>query len=103
MAKQIDAKTKRIERLLIEEYRSVHPDARIKVYRYNPGAIRIRVVDRSFEGKTISEREAEIWRILEKLPDPLQMEISVCLLITPDEQETSLMNLEFEEPLPSGF
>jgi hypothetical protein len=101
--KQIDDETKAIERQLRSEYGSAHPHAQIKVYRYNPGAIRIRVVDKAFDGKSIKEREADVWPILEKLPESLQMEVSVCLLITPQEQATSLMNLEFEEPLPSGF
>ena len=102
-SKQIDETTKTIERRLLSDYGSAHPGAQIKVYRYNPGAIRIRIVDEGFDGKSIKDREAEVWPILEKLPEPLQMEVSVCLLITPHEQATSLMNLEFEDPLPSGF
>lgn len=101
--RSVDRMTKQIEGHLIAHYQSAHPRAKITVYRYNPGAIRIRIVDADFARKDIFDREAEVWKILEQLPQRAQLEISVCLLITPEEQATSLMSLEFEEPLPSGF
>lgn len=102
-AKQVDRMTRQIEQILQDDFQSQHSKSKITVYRYNPGSIRIRIVDPSFAGKSLSEREAAVWKILEKLPEQVQLEISVCLLIAPNEQATSLMNLEFEQPLPSGF
>lgn len=96
-----DAATKRIRQLLEKQHAAKHPKASIDVYRYNPAAIRIRIIDPDFAEKTIAEREQAVWRILEQLPDETFSEITVCLLITPEEQRSSLMNLEFEDPQPT--
>lgn len=101
--KRADAATERIKKLLIEKYLSAHPDAAIDVYRYNPVSIRIRIIDPAFEGKSIPQRERAVWAVLKQLPDEVQADISVCLLLTPQEQASSLMNLEFEQPSHSRF
>jgi len=101
--KQIDKSTRLIEQRLMNEYLSKHPLADIRVYRYNPAAIRVRIVDPDFAGMDLPNREQVIWPILEKLPEDVRLDVTVCLLITPEEQPRSMMNLEFEDPLPSGF
>jgi hypothetical protein len=102
-AKPTDKHTKQIEQLLVKTYGAKHPAATIRVYRYNPVSIRVRIVDPDFEGKMIHERESEVWTILKKLPKQVFLDISVLLLITPEEKGGSIMSHEFEDPLPSGF
>jgi hypothetical protein len=100
-ARRQDAATKRIRKLLDDRYAGRHPGASIDVYRYNPAAIRIRIIDPDFAEKSLAAREQEIWPILEELPEGVFSDITVCLLITPDEQPSSLMNLEFDDPQPT--
>ncbi|HUY32666.1 MAG TPA: hypothetical protein VMV69_07770 [Pirellulales bacterium] len=96
-----DAATRRIRKLLVDRYGKRHRRARVDVYRYNPCAIRIRIVDPDFAGKPIYDRWDEIWAILDDLPEETYSDITVCLLITPEEQPKSMMNIEFEDPLPA--
>jgi hypothetical protein len=71
------------------------------VYRYNPASLRVRVLDERFRGRTIPEREQLVRPLLSRLPREIQAEITILLLIAPDEASSSLMNLEFENPSPS--
>jgi hypothetical protein len=41
--------------------------------------------------------------LIRKLPEDVQSEITVLLLLAPSETGKSLMNLEFEEPTRSQF
>ncbi len=93
---RIDAATKQIAALLDTEYRTKHPAAKIEVYRYNPAPIRIRIVDRDFQGKSRTQRDNEVWPILQKLPDSSRLDITMCLLLAPEEQESSVTSVEFE-------
>lgn len=96
-----DSDTEAVEELLREKYASAHPQAQVTVYRYNPVSIRIRVIDPDFHDLSRADREDIVWKILEKLPEEVVSDISVCLLITPDEKADSLMNFEFDHPSPS--
>lgn len=82
-------------------YDEQHPEATIELYRRNSISIRIRVVDPSFDGMEKSDRHSRIWEYLEKLPDELQSDISMVVLLTPAETKRSMANLEFEDPSPS--
>ncbi len=70
-------------------------------YRYNSASIRVRVVDPSFSGKSIEERDDLVAEILDRLPAGTQQEILMLLTLTPEEIATrsrrSLANLEFED------
>ena len=102
MAKKLrDEYASRIEKILIGHYKPAHPKAKIMAYRYNSASIRVRVVDPDFIGKIIPEREEEVWAILDTLPEEIRSEITVLLLITPEESESSGMSMEFENPVPS--
>jgi hypothetical protein len=70
----------------------------VTVRRYNPAAIRVRVIDARFGGKSIPQREKIALPVIRRLPDSIQSDITVLLLLAPDEQADSLMNLEFERP-----
>ncbi len=75
----------------------------VSSYRYNSASIRVRVIDERFRGKSPSEREALVAPLLEALPESIQDDITILLLLAPGELDRSLANLEFEEPSPSSF
>jgi stress-induced morphogen len=79
------------------------PSARVDVYRYDPYSLRARIVDRSFEGKSLVEREEPVFRVIRALPDETQQDLTMLILLTPKEQKTSMMNLEFDDPTPSAL
>ena len=93
--------TRKIESLFRTEF--PHTDA----YRFNSASIRVRVIDNRFEGKSIAEREAMVLPLLKKLPKETRDDVLLLLTLAPSEQEQrtsnsqTLMNLEFEQPLPS--
>lgn len=85
----------------LEPYRNVHPRATINVYRQSKFSIRVRVIDPDFAGQALSERDDPLWGLLSALPDDVKFDISMLLLLTPDEAGTSLANFDFENPMPS--
>jgi hypothetical protein len=96
-----DRVVQRIADTLNRYYLPVHPGARIDVYRYNPGSVRVRIIDPDFAGQSLTDRDNGVWQLLEtKLPEEYG-EVNVLLLLAPGEEKTSLMNLEFENPTPS--
>lgn len=103
MSKQsvTDAATRRIEQVLSKQYRPDHPQAEIGVYRYNSASIRVRIIDPDFDGKSIVARESQVLPIIRKLPEHLQDQVTMLLLITPSESERSMLSAEFDDPRPS--
>jgi stress-induced morphogen len=90
--------TRKIEDLFRTEF------PQTDAYRFNSASIRVRVVDDRFEGKSIAEREAMVLPLFKKLPKKTRDDILFLLTLAPSEQRTfrqTLMNLEFEQPLPS--
>jgi stress-induced morphogen len=83
------------------KYEGQHPAALIEVYRQNSVSIRVRVVDPDFAGISRADRHEIIWRFLEELPEEVQSQISLLILLTPEEAGKSLANLEFDHPIPS--
>ncbi len=90
-----------IREKLIADYKPQHPRARIDVYRYNSVSVRVRIIDPDFARQDRTARDSDVWEILDTLPEDIREEISWLVLLTPDEVKTSLMNLEFEDPIPS--
>jgi stress-induced morphogen len=84
--------TKRIEAALKPEF----PTA--EAYQYNIASIRVRVIDDRFHGKSKPDREAMVLPLIEPLPEEVQADIMVLLLLSRDETEDSPMNLEFDHP-----
>jgi hypothetical protein len=66
----------------------------------NFGAV-IRIIDPDFQGMDRIEREPAIWKLLHKLPEEVFVNITMLLLLTPEEAETSLASQEFDHPIPS--
>jgi stress-induced morphogen len=85
----------RIEKALAGEF------PKVSAYRYNPASIRVRVIDDRFKGMNRLERERLVRPLIHALPEEIQADITILLLLAPDELSESLMNLEFEHPSPS--
>jgi hypothetical protein len=83
-------------------YQEDHPQAEIVLYRQNSVSIRVRIIDPGFCGTTKHRRHTRAWRYLGKLPEETQSDISLLLLLTPDETTSSFANFEFDDPIPSG-
>jgi len=88
---------------VLAEYRHTHPKAQIDARRRNPVSIRIRIIDPDFRGLNWVEREPEVWKLLKKLPEEVFVNITMLLLLTPEETETSFANMEFENPISYPF
>jgi hypothetical protein len=95
------SETKKIEEIFRKEF--PFTDA----YRFNSAAIRIRIVDDRFEGKSIEEREAMAWHLLDRLPKRTREDVMLLLTLAPSEQKSSnrqtVVNQEFEQPIYSHF
>jgi stress-induced morphogen len=87
--------TKLVEKVLQREYPST------EAYRYNPASIRVRIIDERFRGLSRIERDDLVSPLLSELPEEIQVDITILLLLTPEEIKTSAMNVEFEHPSPS--
>jgi stress-induced morphogen len=91
--------TRKVERLLGQHF------ARVEAYRFNSASIRIRVIDPQFEGKSMVEREDMVLPLIRSLPKKTQDDILLLLTLAPSELQGVnrhlLVNLEFEQPIPS--
>ena len=85
----------------LAEYRRAHPRARVDVRREHVVSVRIRVIDPDFAGRGRVDREEEVWKLIERLPEETMADIPLVLLLTPEEAKTSLANLDFEHPVPA--
>jgi stress-induced morphogen len=77
-------------------------------YRYNSASIRVRVIDKQFEGLPRDKRDAMVEEVLDKLPEETQKDIVTLLTVTPSELQQSpktfkgyMLNMEFDDPSPS--
>ncbi|MBL8794708.1 MAG: hypothetical protein JNM56_12445 [Planctomycetia bacterium] len=92
----------RIRELLERDYLRDHPQACVAVKRFTPDAVRVRIIDPAFEGVLLTERDPEVWNVLEQLPDNCFGEIAMLVLVSPSETRTSWANQEFEGgPVPA--
>jgi stress-induced morphogen len=95
-----DVKKKNDRTDLIEEkLGSRFPSA--EVYQYNPVSIRVRIIDERFQGKSNVEREKLLSDLLQQLPEEVEADITLLLLLTREEAEHSMMNVAFDYPSPS--
>lgn len=77
-------------------------------YRYNPASIRVRVIDRRFEGMSRDKRDGMVEEVLDKLPEDTQRDIVTLFTFAPSELHQSpktlrefMLNTEFDDPSPS--
>jgi len=98
---QNDAPVQKIKKAL-DEYEAQHTGAEAALYRQNTASIRVRVIDRLFEGMTKSRRHDMVWEFLAARVDADTLaEVSLLLAIAPAELRSSLMNYEFDDPSAS--
>lgn len=95
-----DAALEHVAQLLQDRYRALHPRASIAVKRYNPVAIRIRILDPDFADTLFTRRDAEVWKILDELPEVEFLQVGMVICLTPQEAKSSFANMEFEAPSP---
>ena len=104
----------RWESMRTEETRQVEDVLRkagfdqVDSYRFNVASIRVRVVDRRFEGRTPEERDAMVEPHLRRLPEGTEADITSLFTFAPADLEQPprslreyLSNVEFEDPSPS--
>ncbi len=96
-----DIHVRQIRAKLLNKYAPEHPKAKIDVRRYNSVSVRVRIIDPDFAGYTQTARDTLVWAFLDTLPEDVLAEISLLVLLTPQEARTSLMNREFEDPMPT--
>jgi hypothetical protein len=95
-----DAVIEQIKKSL-QSYQEDHPNARIDLYRQNSASVRVRIIDPDLAGIGKVQRNDIAWKYLNDLSDDDQSDISMLLLLAPDETKGSLANLEFDDPVPS--
>lgn len=86
-------------RKILDSYEKTHPGSQGKCYRQNSGSIRIRIIDPGFRGVDKALRHDQIWEILGQLSEDIQSQITVLLLLTPEEVATSFANVDFDNPI----
>src|SRR5438309_2846008 len=90
-----DAIVEAIRDKLQTEYCAKHKKAKLKVYRYNSVSVRVRIIDPDFRGMSRVDRDSALWNVLDTLPEDVRSDVSLLLLLTPEETKNSVMNLEF--------
>src|SRR5947209_14362760 len=99
--KMVDAHSRAVVALLEREYLPRHPKATVEAFRRHRYSLWVRITDPDFARKSIAEREDMVWPILEQLPEEVQANLAMLLLLTPAEREKSIMSQEFDDPSPS--
>jgi hypothetical protein len=82
-------------------YRAQQPGAQIEAYRQNAASVWVRILDPDFKELDRVAREEMVWKILDQLPESIQTQISLLLLLTPKEAESSFANFEFDNAIPA--
>ncbi len=80
----------------------------VRAYRYNSVSIRVRIVSERFAGLDRVGREELVNPLIERLPDDVQDDITILLLLTPAEhakrfERLDLLDIEFDEPTASAI
>ena len=96
------------ETRLVEDVLRKAGFGQVDSYRYNSATIRVRVVDRRFEGLPHEKRVDIVQPHLAQLPERTEADITGLHLFTPSELrqgpglfKESLSNAEFDDPSPS--
>jgi stress-induced morphogen len=82
----------------LRPYTDEHRSAEVEIFRYSPVSIRVRVIDPDFRGKSRSQRHHTVWPLLYPLDEEVLGELTMLLLITPEERTSSMANRDFEGP-----
>jgi stress-induced morphogen len=85
-----------------EEYEIHHPGAATALYRQNSGSVRVRIIDDRFRGQSKGQRHDYAWGFIsDRLDQDSREEVSMLILLTPDEVKSSVINSIFDDPIPS--
>lgn len=100
VAKKIqDETTAGIYTALKKAFADLPDDQEQVVYRYNPVAVRVRVVSPKFRGKSMAQREEIVKKAFKSLPDEVTEDITMLFMLTPDEaKKPTLLDREFDDP-----
>lgn len=85
----------------LQAYEQHHSQAEVVLYRQNSVAVSVRIIDADFQGISRADRHDLVWDYFAALPDETQSQVTILLLLTPEETENSIANLDFEHPIPS--
>jgi hypothetical protein len=88
---------------VLAPYQAEHVNAQIDVRRRHEVSIHIRVIDPDFQGVRWAVREEPFWPLLKQLPYETFANISILLLLTPEEAPRSMANLVFDNPVPESL
>ena len=77
--------TKRVKALLENKFAANHPGTIVQVGSGFGDNIHVRIISPHFEGMPRSQRDDEIWGILEELPEDDVLHISLCILLSSSE------------------
>jgi stress-induced morphogen len=87
---------------VLDQYEHHYEGSTASVYRQNSASVRIRIVDQRFDGLSIGQRHDAVWKfIADRLGQEELQEISVLLMLTPQEKLVSDMSSDFDHPIPS--
>jgi stress-induced morphogen len=101
VAKKVQDKTTRqIFSALKKAFPNLPEESERVVYRYNPAAIRIRIISPRFVGKTTDERDALVNAAFESLPPDATDDVTMLIMLTPREAKKShqMLSREFDDP-----
>jgi hypothetical protein len=87
----------------LARYEKEHPKSKASLYRQNSASVRVRIVDPEFAPMPRADRHERAWQYLSGLSEGTQADISMLVLISPNEMKQSFANFEFEDPAPSRF
>ena len=92
------------ETRMVEEVLSKGGFDEVDAYRYNSASIRIRVIDRRFEGMSRERKDAMVEEYLDKLPPETQRDIVTLFTFAPSELDRTptsfrefMLSTEFDD------
>ena len=103
VAKKVqDESTAQLFAALKRAFSDLPDEPDLVVYRYNPVAIRVRIISPKFRGKSMAEREEMVNKAFKSLPPEVIEDITMQFMLTPEEaRRPTLLLREFDDPVDS--
>src|SRR5947199_7387749 len=70
----------------LKPYAAAHPEAVIELYRYSNVSVRVRIVDPDLAEARRRDRGKEIWKLFDDLPEEVRADVTMLVLLTPEEK-----------------
>lgn len=94
-----DQATETVRRLTKDNLRKAGlSKAKVDAYRHGAYSIRLRVIDPAFHNKSVTERDQMTTSLFDGLAQEIDRDVSLVLLLSPQEAKEHFMNEEFEHP-----